>query len=192
MSDWSFANIFSICRGFNNVTLFHYLRIVYKSLTRNEGKEVLSNSNNNSKSNTLQENSVTVSNDMDNRHVEEIRKKRKQSTFTYFTNASRTLENIKFEDNSDTIQSPMQKSYEGDFKNTCNVSEYPDKRALENGLFYDVDYYLSCTKKDFILRIFKYEDTKIYLIIKEYNRFHSTLNRAAQVGTEGKGIRSVW
>lgn len=103
---------------------------------------------------------------MDKMHVEETWMKRKTSATTYFATTLKTFQNIKclentVSDDNDCEQNVQKLDERISFLNDSTLSEYPDKRALENGLFLDPNYYLSCARENAILSRYNYDQQKI-------------------------------
>lgn len=141
----------------------------------------------------IDHNSVYI---IDKMNVEETWTNRQTSATTYFTTTLKTLQSLKVqktESDDNVCQRRTQKVDEkNSFLNDSTLSEYPDKRSLENGLFFDPNYYLSCAQEDIILGKYNYEEQKIQLPIKEYNYLYSTYYREEQVIAKGENIHSVW
>lgn len=59
---------------------------------------------------------------------------------------------------------------------TSDDSEFTDNRALENGLFFNRHYYLSCSSMSFVVGIYKYDENTIRLHSRDYILLTSIYN----------------
>ncbi|KAF5269699.1 hypothetical protein FQA39_LY08622 [Lamprigera yunnana] len=69
-------------------------------------------------------------------------------------------------------------------KDYSDLSDYTNKICLENGLYFDLDYYIECAtiiKRNFIVGIYKYSNVKISLLSKDYITMLSPYNNVNNV-----------